>query len=124
DEHGAELGAHDGAGGAGLQTAGLLAVLADVAEHQPVALKRPQAGGAAALRVGDPLDERDVPPGGGAEIASVVVAEAGEAQVVHRQLVPLLAGDLARLAADAERGIREETHGPWRLLRRVLTTEY
>ena len=42
------------------------------------------------------------------ERAAVVVGLAGEAQVVGRHLVPLLAGDLAGLAADADRGVGEE----------------
>src|SRR5438874_2022990 len=55
------------------------------------------------------LDERDVPPGGRAELRGVVVAEAGEVEAVVGQLVPLLAGHFAGLAADAERGVGEES---------------
>src|SRR5215208_7714698 len=42
------------------------------------------------------------------QLDRVVVGHAGEAVGVGRNLVPLLAGDLARLAADADRGVGEE----------------
>src|SRR5581483_3254382 len=99
-EHGVELGADDRAGRARLQAAGVHAVFTHVAHHQPVALERAQAGRAPAIIVTDLLDERDVAPGAGTQVAGVVVAEAGPAEVVQRQLVPLLAGHLARLAAN------------------------
>ena len=79
-------------------------MLADVAHHQP----------AAVLAVlGELLDELDVPPVDAVELRGVVVAVA--AQRVHAavgagQLVPLLAGDLARLAADADRRVGVEPH--------------
>jgi hypothetical protein len=56
------------------------------------------------------LDERDVPPGVRAEADGVVIGHAGQVQAVLGDVVPLLAGDLARLAADADRGIGEEAH--------------
>ena len=55
------------------------------------------------------LDEGDVPPGAGAERAGVVVGRPEQFQVaVARVVVPLLAGHLAGLAADADRGVGEE----------------
>src|SRR5262249_20322509 len=90
-----ELGPDDRAGRADLEAAGLDAVLADVAHHQPAPLR---AVGA------ELLDELDVAPVRAVEAAGVVVGVAGErvgAAVYRRQLVPLVAGDLAGLAADA-----------------------
>ena len=66
------------------------------------------------LVVADLLLERDVPPGRRREVAGVVVAVAGEVEAVGGELVPLLAGHLARLAADAERGVGEEARRPAR----------
>src|SRR6201999_3923078 len=55
------------------------------------------------------LDEGDVPPGAGAERPGVVVGRPEQLQVaVLRVPVPLLARDLAGLAADADRGVGEE----------------
>src|SRR6185369_13894611 len=56
------------------------------------------------------LDERDVAPGVRPEGARVVVRLAGPRLDRARDVVPLLAGDLARLAADAQRGVGEEAH--------------
>src|SRR2546430_5879613 len=56
------------------------------------------------------LDERHVPPGVGAEADRVVVRHPGQYQAVVGNAVPLLAGHLARLAADAHRCVGEETH--------------
>src|SRR5262249_19191117 len=81
--------------------AGALAVLADVGHHLP-------GDCAVARAVARALCERDVPPGRRTERGGVVVGHAGEAKAVIGQLVPLLASDLARLAADAERGVGEE----------------
>ena len=67
--------------------------------------------GAAACRVGKLLDEFDMPPGRGGKLAGVVVAVAGEVEAVGGELVPLLARDLARLAADADRGVGVEAGG-------------
>src|SRR5262249_41415922 len=44
------------------------------------------------------------------ERRGVVVALAGPLQAVLRDQVPLLAGNLARLAADADGGVGEEAH--------------
>src|SRR5256885_4641196 len=56
------------------------------------------------------LDEGDVAPGVRAELGGVVVGLTGPGEAVLRDEVPLLAGDLARLAADADRRVREEPH--------------
>src|SRR5215203_734793 len=113
---GVELGPDDGPRGAGLQAAGPVAVLADIRHQQPGEI--PQSR----LLAGErhrPFDERDVPPGRGPEGGRVVVRHAGEEQAVVRELVPLLAGDLAGLAADADRAVREEADGHLRSPRPV-----
>src|SRR5919108_731154 len=57
------------------------------------------------------LDEGDVPPGVGPEGQRVVVGVAADAQrPVLGDQVPLLAGDLAGLAADADAGVGEKPH--------------
>src|SRR5215218_6201517 len=132
-DHGAELRAEQGAGRADLQARGLGAVLADVRGHQPphavavlVGLQAPLVGHSIARRdlrertlrvLADVqrlalLDERDVPPGVRTEVDRVVVGLAREGWVGRflRDLVPLLAGDLARLATDADRRVGEEAH--------------
>src|SRR5689334_9317762 len=104
DHHRVELGANDGAGGTHLEAPGLDAVLAHVAHHQPTAVVR-------ALEL---LDEADVPPVDAVQLAGVVVAVAAQLSdppVPGRELVPFLARDLTRLAADANRGVCEESHG-------------
>src|SRR5256884_1016460 len=104
DHHGVDLGANDRTGGTHLQAARLDAVLAHVAHHQPAAVVGPL----------ELLDEADVPPVDAVQLAGVVVAVARElpyAAVLGRQLIPFLARDLARLAADANRGVGEEPHG-------------
>src|SRR2546429_3718536 len=104
DHDGVELGADDRAGRAHLQASRLDAVLAHVAHHQPTAV----------VRTLELLDETDVPPVDAVQLAGVVVAVAGELPdpaVRGRELVPFLARHLARLAADAHRGVGEESHG-------------
>src|SRR5213595_3056817 len=104
DHHRVELGADDRAGGAHLQASRLDAVLAHVAHHQPAAV-------VGSLEL---LDEAHVPPVDAIQLAGVVVAVAGElphTAVLGRELVPFLARDLARFAADANRGVGEESHG-------------
>src|SRR5205807_1430298 len=99
-----ELSTDDGAGGTHLEASCLDAVLADVAHHQPAAV-------VGALEL---VDEADVPPVDAVQLAGVVVAVAGELAdpaVRGRELVPFLARDLARFAADANRGVGEESHG-------------
>src|SRR5262249_5627655 len=89
------------------------AVLADVAHHQPAAgagtTEQRIEGHSLAFR-GELLDELDVPPGGGGERSRVVVALAGPSELLRGEEVPLLAGDLAGLAADADRGVGVEAH--------------
>src|SRR5690606_32485106 len=48
------------------------------------------------------LDEVHVPPRRRREVARVVVRDGAEVEALGRQVVPLLARDLARLAADAD----------------------
>src|SRR5216683_16208 len=104
DDHRVELGPDDGAGRTHLEAAGVRAVLADVAHHEP----------APVLAVGaELLDELHVPPVGAVELARIVVAvpaEDADAAVSGRELVPLLAGHLTRLAPDAHGRVGEETH--------------
>src|SRR5438067_9583527 len=101
---GGSLMMFDDDGGYHLEASCLDAVLADVAHHQPAAV-------VGALEL---LDEADVPPVDAVQLAGVVVAVAGELAdpaVRGRELVPFLARDLARFAADANRGVGEESHG-------------
>src|SRR5688500_13806212 len=100
-----ELGPDDGCGGAHCEAAGLDEVPADVAQHQPLAL------GPVPLEL---LDELDVPPVDAVQLAGVVVAVTRElvgAALVRRELVPLLAGDLARLTTDTQCRVGEKADG-------------
>src|SRR5262245_2519111 len=92
-----ELGPDDGVGGAHLHAARQRTMLADVAHHAP--------GDATLGRAA--LVELHVAPVLLVELAGVVVAVA-ELRGVSGELVPFLAGDLAGLAADAERRVGEE----------------
>ena len=65
------------------------------------------------------LHELDVAPRGRPQRPGVVVTVAGHGKPIGGQLVPLLAGHLARLAADAQAGIREEAPGLFRWRRRL-----
>src|SRR5438067_3755083 len=112
-----ELGAHQRPGRTALQASRARTVLANVAHHQPGEV--PRAGHLRAERH-RPLDEGDVTPGRRAQVLAVVVGEPGEAEAVVRQLVPLLAGHLAGLAADAERRVGEEALLAHALLLRQL----
>ena len=112
-----ELGAEERSRRADVQAARVRAVLADVRRHEPaqaVGAVVPLAVVLGGLRHAQVhrhplLDERDVPPRVGAEVAGVVVRHAQQVQVVGRgHAVPLLARHLARLAADAHRGVGEE----------------
>src|SRR5439155_14352299 len=78
------------------------AVLADVGAHEPA-----DSVVRAGLRL---LDEGDVSPGVGAQLAGVVIGETEPCQAVLGDVVPFLAGHLAGLAADADAGIGEEPH--------------
>src|SRR5262245_51348592 len=101
DVDGAELRAVDGARRAGVQAPRLRAVLAHVRHEQPRHL---------AARLGllhEPHEaERLV-----GEVVVVLVAARPLGQL-RPELVPLLARDLARAAADAQRGVGEHREGP------------
>src|SRR5439155_19129792 len=91
-------------GRAHVEARGMRAVLADIRAHEPaqrvlVAL----------------LDERDVPPRVRAELRGVVVGLARPDHSVLGHEVPLLACDLAGLAADADRRVGEEADAVFRL---------
>src|SRR5262245_26328798 len=92
----AVLGPIDGAGRARVEAAGLRAVLAHVGHEQP----RQVAGGLGLL------DEADQPVRLVGEVGVVLVG-AGPVRYFQAKLVPLLARDLARPAADAERRVGE-----------------
>ena len=119
-------------GGTRVLARGGHAVLADVAHHQPATGPAPVeqlverqlvawfAGpgrivGARPPVRGELLDEFHMPPRCGGELGGVVVAVAGPVESVGGELVPLFAGDFARLAADADRGVGVETGGRMRL---------
>lgn len=106
NEDSAELHAHDGASGASFQTAGDLAMLADVGREAPGR----QLPGRVSTQAGSGgvLDKLHMTPGGVADGFSVVVREAAPVVAVFGNAVPFLARDLASFAADAQRGIGEE----------------
>ena len=119
-----------------VQASGVGAVLAHVGRHQPAELRRVRRSRTDSSRVRSGrraqarhaeadqsaaclprlvdalaalLDEGGMPPGAGAQRAGVVVGRPKQLEVtVARVVVPLLAGDLAGLAADADRGVGEE----------------
>jgi hypothetical protein len=81
-------------------------VFADVRRHEP--------GEPAGVLQADrhrTLDKTDVTPRGRAERHGVVVRHAAEVVTVVGQLIPLLAGDLTSLAANAESRVGEESCG-------------
>src|ERR1019366_7616468 len=98
-----ELGANDGSGGTCVQASGARAVLAHVRHHEPGEVSLGKGHGT--------LDEGDVTPGRRAQGAGIVVGHAGEVEAIVGELVPLLAGDLAGFAADADGGVGEESFG-------------
>src|SRR5439155_20736215 len=104
DDDGIELGPDDRAGRTHFEAAGLDAMLADVAHQEPSPV---------AAVFGELLDELDVTSVDPVEPARVVVAVAAqrvEAAVGARQLVPLLARDFARFAADTDGRVGVEAH--------------
>jgi hypothetical protein len=120
-----ELVADDGARRAGLLARRLDAVLAHVAHKSPASQgvelgptrqrlrhvlgERHEvhiAGQTALLRV---LYKRHVTPGGARELLRIVVRVARQLVAVGRELVPLLAGDLAGLASYTDRCIGQES---------------
>src|SRR5713101_9440047 len=96
DVDGAELRAVDGPGRAGVETAGLGAVLAHVRHEEP---------GQLTVRLGL-LYEADEAIGLVGK-RRVVLVGPRPLRLLGGQLVPLLAGDLASATADAQRGVRE-----------------
>src|SRR2546429_3647909 len=112
DVDGVELGPDQGAGGAGLEASRVGAMLADVGHHQPALILPARVG----FRL---LDELDVAPGGRPQRPGVVATVARHRKPVGGQLVPLLARHLARLAANAQAGIGEETTGSFWWKRRL-----
>ena len=112
-------------GGTHVETGRMGAVLAHVRRHQPAYAGLRWCGGAfwpgvaatmgsgvAALGAAGPawlLDEGHVAPRAGAEHPGVVVGHAEHLETVLGDAVPLLAGDLACLAADADRAVGEES---------------
>ncbi len=94
-----ELGPDDGVGRAHVHAARMGAMLADVAHHRPRDATR--------RRGARLLDELDVAPVLPVELTRVVEA-VPEFRRVARELIPLLAGDLARLAPDADGHVREK----------------
>src|SRR5439155_11712768 len=111
NDDGVELGAEERAGRADIEAGGVGAVLADVRAHQP-AQRIHLAVATQRLLL---LDEGDVAPGVRAELGGVVVRLAGPDHAVLGDEVPLLTGDLAGLAADADRRVREEADALLRL---------
>src|SRR5437868_9427558 len=102
-----ELRAKERPGRADVETGRVRAVLADVRLHQPA-----QCSAAVAVRMQRLLllDERDVTPRVRAECRCVVVGLSGPDLPVLRDEVPLLARDLARFTADADRRVGEEAY--------------
>src|SRR4029453_17700041 len=112
-DDGSELGPEQRTGRADVQAGRVRAVLAHVGRHQPLdagLLRRPDRRQAEVDRSDFLLDERHVSPRVRAERLGVVVRRSGEGDAVLGKLVPLLAGDLAGLAADAHRRVGEEAH--------------
>src|SRR5262249_54457111 len=103
-----ELCTQDGSRRANLQARGVDAVLANIRHHEPGCLLSIRA---------ELLDELHVPPVDVGEGTGVVVAIAAQERQwrpfspARREAVPLMAGNLAGLAADAQRSIRKETNG-------------
>src|SRR6266545_2917741 len=103
----AKLGAKQRPGRADVQARRVGTVLADIGHHEPAHVAGLLAIGARLLYEGD------MAPGVRAQPTGVVVGHAEQVQPVVGYAVPLLARDLARLAADADAGVGEEPH-PWR----------
>jgi hypothetical protein len=102
-------------------------MLAIVAHHEPAVQARlvglPFRGSKIAWRLDrELLNELHMAPGCRRQFIRVVVAVAGPVKAIRRQLIPLLARYLARLAADANRGVGVKAGGRTRL-RRLATQE-
>src|SRR5439155_11588298 len=119
-DDGLELRPDQRPGGARVEAARVRAVLAHVGHEHPAAgvAQVPAAvlDGRDRGQLGERLqrlDEAHVAPGVRPERAGVVVGAAlAELGAVGGQVVPLLAGHLARLAPDAHRRVGEEAHAP------------
>jgi hypothetical protein len=102
DDDTAELSADNRSSWAGIKATGVHAMLANVAEHEP--------GDAVGGRT---FDKCDMPPGRGPEVNRIVVAESSQIEQTRRRvtgkLIPLLTCNLACLAADANRGVGQES---------------
>ena len=122
NDDGSELGAHERPGRADVEACRMRAVLAHIGRHQPadsrlapVVLARAgsnhrERGESGCAHVAPGLlDEGDVAPRARAQRAGVVVRHAEHLQTVLGNAVPFLASHLARLAADADGAVREET---------------
>src|SRR5437016_4798418 len=103
----AYLGAHNRTGRTGFQTARVSAMFADVGHEDPA--KRFLCTGDLWSRALLLLEKRDMPPGGGSQMAGVVVGEAAPVQTIVGELIPLLAGDFTGLTTDAHSRIGEES---------------
>src|SRR5699024_4833970 len=123
DDHRAELTAKQRSGRADVETGRVGAVFTHIGRHQPPEVRFLLIRGTAALGRGlharyaeidrfplaDRLfDEGDMPPTVRVERVAVVVGTAEHVEEVLGNVVPLLAGHLARLAADAHRRVGEE----------------
>src|ERR1017187_124106 len=127
-----ELGAHERPGGTHVEAGSVGAVLADIRRHQPAnaglrAIQGPVLARSGRndrqrceARCGDRpsrlLDEGDMAPRARPETTGVVVRHAEHLEAVLGDAVPLLAGDLARLAPDADRAVSEESLARRRVL--------
>src|SRR5690242_6392005 len=105
DHHGIEFGASDGSRGTHFEARRLHAVLAHVTHQEPAPVLP---------SVGKLLDEFYVPPVDAVEPTGIVIAVTAQgvnAAVGAGQLIPFLAGDFARLAANADGSVGVESHG-------------
>src|SRR5271154_675117 len=120
-----ELIMNDGTGRACLITRGCEAMLANVAHHEPAVVIRHgdvQGTTFGGRSLAELLDELHMAPGCRRQLRRIVVAVAGPVKPVRGQLIPLLAGDLASLAADAYGSVRVKAG--WRTgLRRFTVAE-
>src|SRR5207244_7507309 len=94
----AELRPDDRAGGTRLETAGVLAVLADIRRELPRRMLRRIAATTGARLM---LDKLHMTPRRSAEREHVVVRKPGPEEAVVRNVVPFFARDFAGFAADA-----------------------
>ena len=104
----AKLGSNDRSSGTGFKTSSVFTMFADVGRKAP----RCQFGTvAAAPDLRRMFHEFHVSPSRVSDGASVVVGEPGPIEPIIADAVPLLARDLARLAADAQRRVGEKCRG-------------